>query len=101
MEKTASGAVVMLDAAWCDVGSWHALWDVLPKDVDANVVRGDVLCENTHGCYINAGSRLVCTLGVDDLVIVDSPDAVLVARRSDSEKIKTIVDRLKKAGNQV
>lgn len=96
MEKTTSGAVVMLDAQWCDVGSWHALWDVLPKDVDGNVMRGDVLCENTHGSYINAGSRLVCTLGVDDLVIVDSPDALLVARRSDSEKIKTIVDRLKK-----
>ncbi|MSR15863.1 MAG: mannose-1-phosphate guanylyltransferase/mannose-6-phosphate isomerase [Gammaproteobacteria bacterium] len=87
-------AVVSLDAGWSDVGSWSSIWDVSPKSAEGNVTRGDVCaidCENT---LIYAESKLVAALGCEDLVIVETPDAVMVAPRDRAQDVKAIVDWL-------
>ncbi len=76
MEKTSDAVVVPMDAGWSDVGAWSSLWEVSDKDQHENVVRGDVLIENSQRCYINAPERLVAAVGVKDLVIVDTKDAL-------------------------
>lgn len=96
MEKTAAAAMVPLDAGWSDIGSWSALWDVSPKDGEGNVLLGDVLAQNTHDTYIHADSRLVATVGVENLVIVETKDAVLVAHKDQVQDVKRIVDQLKR-----
>ena len=95
MEKTAAAAMVPLDAGWSDIGSWSALWDVSPKDGEGNVLLGDVLAQNTQDTYIHADSRLVATVGVENLVIVETKDAVLVAHKDQVQDVKRIVDQLK------
>jgi mannose-1-phosphate guanylyltransferase / mannose-6-phosphate isomerase len=98
MEKTRDAVMVPLDAGWNDVGSWAALHDVLPADADGNVTRGDVLLEDTSGCYVHADSRLVAVLGLHDMVIVETADAVLVAPRAKVQDVKKFVARIKAAG---
>jgi mannose-1-phosphate guanylyltransferase / mannose-6-phosphate isomerase len=98
MEKTRDAVMVPLDAGWNDVGSWAALHDVLPADADGNVIRGDVLLEDTSGCYVHADSRLVAALGLHDMVIVETADAVLVAPRGKVQDVKKLVTRIKAAG---
>ncbi|MCR9509266.1 mannose-1-phosphate guanylyltransferase/mannose-6-phosphate isomerase [Vibrio parahaemolyticus] len=95
MEKTSDAVVCPLDAGWSDVGAWSSLWEVSDHDECLNVVRGDVLVENSERCYINSTNRLVATVGVQDLVIVDTKDAVLVAHRDKVQDVKNIVSRLK------
>src|SRR5260370_27849202 len=94
MEKTASGAVVRADMGWSDVGSWSELWEIAPKDAAGNVMRGDVQTHDATGCYVRAASRLVVALGVKDLLIVETDDAVLVGDRSRAQEVKDIVQRL-------
>lgn len=96
MEKTDAAAMVPLDAGWSDIGSWSALWEVSPKDSEGNVLLGDVLAQNTHDTYIHADSRLVATVGVENLVIVETKDAVLVAHKDKVQDVKRIVDQLKR-----
>jgi mannose-1-phosphate guanylyltransferase/mannose-6-phosphate isomerase len=98
MEKTRHAVMTPLDAGWNDVGSWAALHDVLPADEQGNVVRGDVLLEDTQGCYVHADSRLVAALGLHDMVIVETGDAVLVAPKSKVQDVKKLVARIKEAG---
>jgi mannose-1-phosphate guanylyltransferase/mannose-6-phosphate isomerase len=98
MEKTRDAVMVPLDAGWSDVGSWAALHEVLPADEHGNVARGDVLLEDTRSCYVHADSRLVAALGLDDMVIVETADAVLVAPRARVQDVKKLVARLKAAG---
>lgn len=99
MERTQHAAVVPVDMGWSDVGSWEALLTEADRDVDGNVAVGDVVAEDTRGCYMRADSGLmVATLGVEDLVIVATGDAMLVARRDRSQDVKRIVERLKAAG---
>jgi mannose-1-phosphate guanylyltransferase/mannose-6-phosphate isomerase len=98
MEKTRDAVMVPLDAGWSDVGSWAALHEVLPADEHGNVVRGDVLLEDTDGCYVHADSRLVAALGLHDMVIVETADAVLVAPRGKVQDVKKLVARIKAAG---
>jgi mannose-1-phosphate guanylyltransferase len=98
MEKTRDAVMVPLDAGWNDVGSWAALHDVLPADEHGNVLRGDVLLEDSDGCYVHAESRLVAALGLKDIVIVETADAVLVAPRGKVQDVKKIVARIKAAG---
>ncbi len=98
MEKTRDAVVAPLDAGWSDVGSWAALHDVMPADERGNVVRGDVLLEDTDGCYVHADSRLVAALGLHDMVIVETADAVLVAPKSKVQDVKKLVARIKAAG---
>jgi len=95
MEKTTDAVVVPLDAGWSDIGSWSALWDVGSKDGEGNVFIGDVIEHTTHNTYVHAESRLVATVGVDDLVIVETKDAVLVASREKVQDVKKIVERIK------
>jgi len=98
MEKTEHAAMVSLDAGWSDIGSWSALWDVSDKDADDNVLNGDVIAENTSQTLVQAEHRLVATLGVDNLVVVETKDAVLVANKEKVQDVKQIVARLKQSG---
>lgn len=95
MEKTADAVVVPLDAGWSDIGSWTALWDVSDKDQQGNVFKGDVLNQQSRNTYVHADSRLVATVGLDDLVIVETKDAVLVAHKDHVQDVKKIVEQLK------
>ena len=97
MEKTNAGAVVSLDASWCDVGSWDALWSVLPKDTDGNVTKGDVMISDSTNSYVYSEYKFVSVLGVSDLIIADTKDALLVAHKDKVTGVKKIVDELKKA----
>ena len=84
MEKTQNAVVVSLDAAWSDVGSWQALWEIGQKDDDGNVTRGDVMTMQTRNSYIHSEHALVTAVGVEDLVIVNSADTLLVTHRGQS-----------------
>lgn len=95
MEKTQAAAVVeAIDLGWSDIGSWTALAEVSPQDAAGNNLVGDVLVEDVADCYIRAESHMVAALGVSGLVIVDTPDAVLVVRKDRVQDVKKIVDRL-------
>lgn len=98
MEKTADAVVVPMDVGWSDVGSWSSLWDISDKDINGNVSRGDVLQHNSQNNYVFAESCLVTTVGVQDLVIVQTKDAVLVADKRQVQEVKMIVESLKTAG---
>ncbi len=86
--------MVPLDAGWNDLGAWDAVWDVLPKDAQGNAAMGDVLTTDSHNTLVHASSRLVTLVGVDNLVVIETPDAVLVADRSRSQDVKNIVSAL-------
>jgi len=98
MEKTSLAAVVSMDAGWSDVGSWRALWEIGGRDETGNVLSGDVLAQDTRDTYVRAEGRLVATLGVENLVIVETSDAVLVAAKDKVQDVKKLVDQLKQAG---
>lgn len=95
MEKTNDAVMVPLDAGWSDVGSWTALWEASNKDAEGNVFKGDVLGHATRNSFVQADSRLVATLGVEDLVIVETKDAVLVAHKNQVQDVKKLVERIK------
>ena len=95
MEKTDHAAVVALDAGWSDVGSWAALHDVLEKDADGNVLRGDVIAEGCARSYISSTSRLVAAIGLEGMIVVETADAVIVVTREGSQNVKRVVDALK------
>jgi mannose-1-phosphate guanylyltransferase/mannose-6-phosphate isomerase len=96
MEKTSIAAVVAADLGWSDIGSWQALWNVLEKDGEGNVSRGDVLLEDTKNCLIKSENKLVATVGMEDTLVVETADAILVAPLSRSQDVKKVVNRLKK-----
>ena len=98
MEKTQEGVVVPLDAGWSDIGSWSALWQIGHRDEQGNVCKGDVLALGTHNSLIHAEHKLVATLGVDDLVVVETKDAVLVAHKDRVQDVKKVVEALKNDG---
>ena len=95
MEKTDKGAVVSLDCGWSDVGAWSSLWDVAERDADGNARIGDVVVDNCHNNYLRSESRLLAATGVDDLVVVETADAVLVSHRDKVQDVKRIVNHLK------
>lgn len=94
--KAFEGVVVPLSAGWSDVGSWSELWSLLDKDANGNVGRGKVVFENATSTLVHAQTRLVACVGTNDLVVVETPDAVLVAHRSCAQEIKELVGRLKR-----
>ena len=105
MERLASskdtlppGVVIPLSAGWSDVGAWDALWEVLPKNEDGNVIQGDVVMVGSHNTLAISEGRLLACLGVDDMIVVQTPDAVLVAHKSKTQEVKEIVDHLKREG---
>lgn len=95
MEKTSDSVVIPLEAEWSDVGSWSSLYEISEKDDSNNVVFGDVMTYETVNSYIRGEKRLVATLGVKDLVIVDTKDALMVAHKDSTQDVKKIVDQLK------
>jgi mannose-1-phosphate guanylyltransferase / mannose-6-phosphate isomerase len=98
MEKTSDAVVVPLDAGWSDVGSWAALHEASDLDGAGNVARGDVLVEDSEGCYLYSESRLVAAVGLKDHVVVETKDAVLVAPKNRVQDVKKLVARLKEQG---
>lgn len=95
MEHTRDGVVVSADIGWSDVGSWSALADVQERDANGNVQRGDVYLDNTSNTLVRAESRIVAVVGVQDLVVVETNDAVLVAHKDQVQRVKNIVEHLK------
>jgi mannose-1-phosphate guanylyltransferase/mannose-6-phosphate isomerase len=97
MEQTSAAVVVPMSVGWSDVGTWSALWEIGSTDDKGNVTRGDVELSATKNSYVRSESRLVATVGVEDLVVVETADAVLVADRHSVQNVKDIVNRLKAA----
>lgn len=94
MEQTSHAVVVPADMGWSDIGSWATLWENSPKDSDGNVVRGDVDVNDTHNSYLRSEGRLLSVSGLDDIVVVETGDAVLVTSREKSQLVKDVVTRL-------
>ena len=99
MEKTELGSVLPLDAGWSDVGSWSALWETADRDGDGNVLQGRVINKGSRNCYLRSEHRLVVGLGVENLVVVETDDAVLIADRSKAQEIKSVVKQLEADGS--
>ena len=97
-ERTARAAVVPADIGWSDVGSWSALWELGAKDANGNVALGDVVLEGAENCYVRSDGMLAAVVGLKDVVVVVTEDAVLAMHRGHAQDVKTIVDRLKAAG---
>ena len=95
MEKTANAVVVPMDAGWSDIGSWSSLWDISDKDKKGNVSHGDVLLHNTNNTFVMTDNKLVATVGVDDMIIVSTKDAVMVAHKDNVQDAKLISQKLK------
>ena len=100
MENTDQAVVVPISAGWSDVGAWTALWNVCPRDSDGNVIQGDVIAEDTHNAFLLAEHRCLATVGVDDIIVVETADAVLVASKDKAQDVKAIVNRLKQSGRE-
>jgi mannose-1-phosphate guanylyltransferase/mannose-6-phosphate isomerase len=98
MEKTDKAALVALDAGWSDVGTWDALFDAAEKDGADNAIRGDVLLRNASRCYVRAESGMVALAGVEDIIVVSTKDATLVAKRGESGAVKEVVQQLAARG---
>jgi len=96
MEKTGLACVVPMDAGWSDIGSWSSLWEQGSKDSAGNSTHGDVMTSDTEGSFVHAESRLVTAVGVRDLIIVETQDAVLVADKSRAQEVKQIVEQLQR-----
>jgi len=100
MEKSKRVAAIPMDIYWSDIGSWDSLYDVLDKDDKANAILGDVLAKDTESCLVIGNKRLIATVDLKDLIIVETDDAVLIAKRGSAQKVKHIVEELK-AKNRV
>ncbi|WP_444994301.1 mannose-1-phosphate guanylyltransferase/mannose-6-phosphate isomerase [Aliikangiella sp. IMCC44359] len=95
MEQTDSAAMVSMDAGWSDIGSWSAIWELANKDKSNNSIIGNVIVESSRNCLVLAEERLVSILGLENIVVVDTKDAILVATKRDVQKVKNIVESLK------
>lgn len=98
MEKTKNGIVLPLDAGWSDIGSWDTIWDISQKDSNGNVIEGNVVARNTNNSFLSSHNRLLTTIGLNDLIVVETSDAILVANKKDSQEVKNIVKILKEKG---
>lgn len=96
MEHTQDASVVALDAGWSDVGSWQSLWEISAKDADDNAIQGDVIVDDVSGSLIRSESRLIAAVGVRDLMVIETPDAVMVAHRDAAQAVKTLAETLKR-----
>lgn len=95
MEKTGKAAVVSLDAGWSDIGAWSSLWDASPRDSEGNVMSGDVHAHATRNALLIAQHRFLAAVGLDDIIVVETSDAVLVAHKKYAQDVKQVVSRLK------
>lgn len=90
--------VIPLDAGWSDIGAWSSLWEVLPQDADGNILRGDVIAEDTHNSLLFAEHRLLAAIGLEDIIVIETSDAVLVAHKDHAQSVKQVVAKIKSAG---
>ncbi|MDP2760813.1 MAG: mannose-1-phosphate guanylyltransferase/mannose-6-phosphate isomerase [Sideroxyarcus sp.] len=100
MEKSSNVAVAPCNIGWSDIGSWAALGDLTAADAQGNRIEGEVILHEVNNCYIQSNQRLVGAVGVKDLVIIDTPDAVLIADRSCAQDVKHLYARLKAEGHE-
>ena len=98
MERTRRGWMIPLDSFWSDLGSWSSLWEVLDKDDKGNVKLGDVLAEDCNGCLFHAEDHLIAAIGLDDLVVVDTSDALLISTRERVQDVRKLVVLLEQQG---
>jgi len=98
MEKSDNVVVVPLDAQWNDIGAWSALYDIGNKDSNGNVTKGDVIIQDTTNTYINADHHMVVAIGVDNLIMIDTPDATFIATQDKAQEVKSIVEFLQASG---
>lgn len=98
MEKTSRACVVPLAAGWNDVGSWSSIWEVHDKDEAGNVTKGDVVVEDSRNCLIHGNGKLVSVLGLDDIVVVETKDAMMVAHKDRVQDVKKLVNKLDQQG---
>ena len=98
MEKTNLGCVLPLNVEWSDIGSWKSLWDVEKKDRNGNVIKGNVICEKSRNCYLRSEKRLLVGLGIENIIAVETSDAILIANADNSEEIKRLVSELRTKG---
>jgi mannose-1-phosphate guanylyltransferase/mannose-6-phosphate isomerase len=101
MERTDKAAVVPVDMGWSDIGSWESLWTASPRDDQGNAIKGDVLHHNTRNSYLRSEGPLVAAVGVEDIVVVATQDAVLVSRKDASQDVKRIVEQLERSGREL
>ena len=100
MEKTDLGIVLPLDAGWSDVGSWKSLWEISDKDSNGNVIKGKVILKDSENCYLSSEERLIVGMGLNDLLIIETNDAILISDKRKSQVIKEIVPLLNVKGYQ-
>jgi len=98
MEHTRKACVVPVDMGWSDIGSWSELWKVSDKDDQGNVIIGDVIAEDTTASYIRTGNKMIATIGISDMIIVDTGDTVLIAPKDRAQDIRLIVEKLEAQG---
>ncbi len=100
MEKTSLAVMLPIDVGWNDIGSWSSLWDIAPRDAQGNAINGDAVLLDTRNCYVHSERSLVATIGLENLVIVDTPDALLVADKSRTQDVSKIVASLKQSNRK-
>ena len=98
MEKTKIGTVFPLNVGWSDIGSWSAVWDNSEKDSNGNCHLGKVISKYNNNCYLRSESKLIVGIGLSDLIVIETSDAILISEKSFTQKIKTIVEDLKRKG---
>ncbi|MNT37711.1 Mannose-1-phosphate guanylyltransferase 1 [compost metagenome] len=96
MEKTQDAVVIPIDAGWSDVGSWSSLWEVSEKDARGNVNVGEIISIDSNNNYISSDAALVATIGLDDLIVINTNDALLISTKDRVQDVKKVVDELKK-----
>ena len=96
MEKTNKGIVIPLDVGWSDIGSWEVVWDTSDKDNNGNFIEGKVLLENTKNSYLRSENRLIVGIDLNNIIVVETRDAILISDKKSSQKVKTVVNNLKK-----
>ena len=101
MEKTHKAAIVPASMGWSDIGSWDQLWSATAHDESGNTIKGDVITNNTHDCYVQSQGPLVATVGLKDMIVVATSDAVLVSHKNTSQDVKKIVETLDKEGREI
>jgi len=98
MAKSNNIVVVPMDVKWNDIGSWQSLYDLGAKDSQGNVIKGDVIMQDTTNTYINADHHMVATIGVDNLIIIDTPDATFIASQEKAHEVKSILEYMQVSG---
>ena len=97
MEKTKFGIVLSLDAGWSDIGNWKAVWENSEKDLNGNSIKGKALIFDTNNSYLRSEDRLIVTVGLDSVIVVETNDAILIANKDSTQSIKQIVGKLEKS----